>query len=418
MNKKVLIALAIVVVAAVVVIAFVDYPPGDNKKAAGTIGKVEKYRKVNIQGSDIELRTEFIEDQDKLVKAVSSLIDYYALTVKLDNILASIDYETLCPAIEASDPEVCQKLKGLEKFVSANNLKIQSAINTLGAAYKNENPPKSDIENQIITFADFHFQLLKRNDAINEAIEALDNTLEKNPENAEKLAELRDFLMFVNWDMAARIGDEENFEFVFARNMIDPQRLIKEVDGKYVLENSKPVPDLTPGLDEIFVSRKLADVISEDPDSARTAIKKAFPGIGGEFNFKCACENEKVDFDENKINVILVSDELSFLCFEGGLQSVLDAGLDASLEGQFLDAADFLESDLGVVFVSPLTVVLGSWSCLESVMAEENLGVYLSQEDLQILADGGTFGAINFFAQDDLGVFGAIVFASEDLGIF
>lgn len=417
MNKKVLIALAIVVIAAVVIIAFVDYPPGDDKKAAGTIGKVEKYRKVNIQGSDIELRTEFIEDQEKLVKAVSSLIDYYALTVKLDNILASIDYETLCPAIESFDPEVCQKLKDLEKFVSANNTRIQSAINTLGAAYENENPPKSDIENQIITFADFHMQFLNRNDAVNEAIEALDNSLEKNPENADKLAELRDFLMFVNLDMAARIGDEENVEFVFARKMINPERLIKEVDGKYFLENDKPVPDLTPGLDEIFVTSKLADVISEDPDSAMAAIEKAFPGIGGEFNFKCACENEKVDLDENKINVVFVSDELQAVYADGGLQSALGAGLAASLGGIDLGSHDLQGVDLGVVMVSPLQVVLGTWSFLGAAMAEDNLGVY-GQEDLQVLADGGIFGSLGCYAGEDLGIFGAVVFSSEDLGIF
>jgi hypothetical protein len=164
MNKKsIIITISLVLIVAVIVVLIInnDYPENGEEIAAGTIGKVEKYREANIQGYDIELRSDFIKDDAEVKQLVSDLIYYYITMDRLSIILSSINFTSFCSKLPDNNANICEKLMDLREFVENNNEKLKNSILTFAAAYKNEHPPTSDVENQMIQVADFHIQFLK-----------------------------------------------------------------------------------------------------------------------------------------------------------------------------------------------------------------------------------------------------------------
>lgn len=384
MNKKILVVLAVVVVSVIIILSISDFPPTEDSKATGTIGKVEKYRDASVQGKDIELRTDFIEDEAKLKSALSSFIQYFAVTNKLENILSNIEYDKLCSSLDGEDKNLCQKLKDLNTFVTNNNDKLENTINTMIGAYQNENPPTGDIENQVIAFADYHMNLVDRNDVINEAISAIDKVLIAKPniENKQQLIELRDFLLYTNYDLALKLADKENAKFLTKKDFIEPDKYLFKKDGRVIFKLEVEKPEYLSGLDDIFVSpSSFASVNKEKEKFGAYSFDKL-----GSF------------WSNDKLNVILVGSNLLSLDPVNlepwgpyGSEIKLTLGIstyDPNSANQMQQVV-FSEDDLNSVMVSEK---------LNSVMAEDKLNVYLSTGGLNVyLADSKDLDIIVIF---------------------
>jgi flagellar basal body-associated protein FliL len=99
MSKKlIIIIISVVVIIAVVAIMMISstYPENEEQIAAGSIGKVEKHHVANIQGYDIELRSDFISDDSQIKKLVRDLTYYYVTMNRLSFVLGSINYADFC----------------------------------------------------------------------------------------------------------------------------------------------------------------------------------------------------------------------------------------------------------------------------------------------------------------------------------
>ncbi len=220
MNKKFLIVTALVLIVAVVVVLVISnsYPENEEELAAGSIGKVEKHNEANVQGYDIELRSDFIKDDAQIKLLVRDLTYYYVTMNRLSYVLSSINYPNFCGKLPDNSGNICDKLMDLREFVDNNREKLKTSIETFAAAFDNDDPPTSDVENQMIQIADFHIQFMKRNDILNEVIKDLDRVIDnpqnsKNFENMNDVIQLRDLLLITNLDIASIVGDKKNYEF-------------------------------------------------------------------------------------------------------------------------------------------------------------------------------------------------------------
>jgi hypothetical protein len=248
MNKKgIIITISVVLIIAVVAVLIFSnsYPENGEEIAAGSIGKVDKYREATIQGYDIELRTDFIKDDSKVKQFVKDLTRYYITLKRLSGVLGSIDYSTFCSELPDNNAYICDKLMDLKEFVDNDTEKLKNSITTFSSAYKNDDPPKSDVENQMIQIADMHIQFLKKNNILNQVIKDIDRVLD-DPQNAQKLKnkndiiEIRDILLITNLEISSIIGDKENFEFATNSDLKNP-KIMKDISqntlkSKYIIE--------------------------------------------------------------------------------------------------------------------------------------------------------------------------------------
>ena len=108
----ILISLLIGLVAGLIIGVMIVNPGVGLREAAGTIGKVDKYRNVKIAEADIELRNELISDPE-LRAAFSNYLQYeYAASVKLvDDIQTAVLAARSIPTFMDNYPEAAAKLE-------------------------------------------------------------------------------------------------------------------------------------------------------------------------------------------------------------------------------------------------------------------------------------------------------------------
>ncbi|MFW5701434.1 MAG: hypothetical protein ACOCX7_00645 [Bacteroidota bacterium] len=401
MKKRMGIIFGLIVIAVVVVmLLLMDFPPSEEGKTSGTIGKVEKHRNVKIQGKDIELRTEFINDKEKLVASLGSLLNYYVYTNKTALILNNIKYDQLQELLPPGKKALAEDLRQLGSFIQNNNEKMKNTINTLAAAHKAENPPTGDIENLIIQVADFHMSYLDRNDAISRAVAGLDEVL-ANPGDMKKkelqeLTRLRDALLMLDIETVAATGDKRNGEFVQKQKFV----------------NSKEVVDT----DKTFGVYSTPDLIDN----------KAFEGLNVQQSFSNLSEEQQKMFVSAFMSGVAAVEGNNIILSQGDLNLILATPKDLGI---------LAKQDLNVVMAQDgldLLVILNG-----AFLSKENLGIFLSQDQLnQFMASGElnmifSEGQLNFLlandnlasgAQKDLNTIWAqelsIVFSMEDLGVY
>lgn len=101
-------------------------------EAAGTIGKVDKYRNVKVTEEDIELRNELLADSSLRVAYQNYLMYEYVFNVKMaDDIQYSIAAANDINGFRASDPNTLESLEDYAQFLDNARLQILEAIGTL-----------------------------------------------------------------------------------------------------------------------------------------------------------------------------------------------------------------------------------------------------------------------------------------------
>jgi len=108
----ILVSLVIGLAAGLLIGVMISNPGVSLRNAAGTIGKVEKYRNVKITEADIELRNELISDPE-LRYAFTNYVQYeYAASIKLgEDIAAAVTAARSIPAFMDSFPKAASDLE-------------------------------------------------------------------------------------------------------------------------------------------------------------------------------------------------------------------------------------------------------------------------------------------------------------------
>ncbi|MFO7722797.1 MAG: hypothetical protein R6V49_06185 [Bacteroidales bacterium] len=136
---------AILIAALTLVIGFfiglyVDYPKTDKKDLAGTIGKVDRYRNVQVTEDDIKLRNELLDDTAKRAQYERYLTYYYYYAVRtasdLQQVLNATDRITSDQKQASNVQELLQYqavLKKMETYLGTSRVEILTAIDAVSS---------------------------------------------------------------------------------------------------------------------------------------------------------------------------------------------------------------------------------------------------------------------------------------------
>lgn len=124
----ILVSLLIGLVAGLLIGVMISNPGVSLRDAAGTIGKVEKYRNVKITEADIELRNELISDPE-LRYAFTNYVQYeYAASIKLgEDIAAAVSAARSIPAFMDSFPNAASDLENYGALIENARLPLLEA---------------------------------------------------------------------------------------------------------------------------------------------------------------------------------------------------------------------------------------------------------------------------------------------------
>lgn len=390
MNKKSIVITAIIVIVAAMIILYATgtYPPDDSKKAAGSIGKVEKQHDANIESKDIQLRSDFIESDDKIRRLVRDLTIYNITLNRLSFILGDIKYDQFCGKLPENNGNICDKLIDLKQFVDNSNEKIAKTIVSVAGAYENDNPPTSDIENQMIQVADFHNQFLKKNDVLNDVIADLDRIINdpaksKSIDNINEVTKLRDILLLTNLDIAAKIGDKDNIEFA-TNHSIKNKNIIEDISKGKI--GSGANFDLFNNLSSVYSNEDLNIFGSQENDLgvylSQGILSQEDLNVvmadGGQNKSMSQDGMQIISYAGSKLNLILVN--------EKGLESVMSSG---QLNDIIIPKVVMSNEDLNVYNNEQLNLIVIPPATLNAILfSQDDLG-FLSQEDLNTFMSNG-----------------------------
>jgi hypothetical protein len=128
---------------------FLDFPKTENDELTGSIGKVDRFRNVQITEEDILLRNELVEDTAKRSQYEKYLLFNYYQALK-----TSSDVErVLAIAIEESDFQkvyypYSNALTGFKTYLESARVDILSALNLILAIDQNQDVPVVDYLNK------------------------------------------------------------------------------------------------------------------------------------------------------------------------------------------------------------------------------------------------------------------------------
>jgi hypothetical protein len=196
----------------------VDFPKLSNDELAGTIGKVNKYKKTVMTQKDVELRNSLAKDTAKLSEMIDGLIGFSVLT---DRVGKGIDKALLVYRLKGMDqlPEGKSRLEALQSYaalIANNNRDLQGTVALLGDLYANKDTDLSvDMENRLKDLRSFFASLSQRSDDLSLGLAALDNfmlgdaELKSNPKTLLELKSLRDQLALSSLQLAAVLQSKE-----------------------------------------------------------------------------------------------------------------------------------------------------------------------------------------------------------------
>ncbi len=172
--------------------------------AAGTIGKVEKYRKDQMSEKDILLRTEIVKDTAKLTEIIQGLVVFYAyantLETSIDNRL--LDMESIKAFDEEYDAYI-EQMTDFRDFLKNNNDVLYTTVFMLGDFYKDTiSESSADVENNLRLFANYVKKMEEKDSILTVMVNNLDVCVEQgcggkivSEQEIEKLKSIRDELL-------------------------------------------------------------------------------------------------------------------------------------------------------------------------------------------------------------------------------
>ena len=408
MNKKILVISSLVIIIAVVIVLVISssYPENEEEMAAGSIGKVDKYREANIQGYDIELRSDFIKEDSKIKQLVRDLTYYYITMNRLSGILGSINYTSFCGKLPDNNGNICDKLMDLREFVDNNREKLKTSIETFASAYDNDDPPKSDIENQMIQIADFHIQFMKKNDILNEVITDLDRVINnpnnsKNFQNMKDVIQIRDLLLITNLEIASVIGDNDNYEFATDQKIKNTD-IIKDISSNnlkcaFLLENEmalNSVYSMGGNLEFLLSSKEgiksIMGTLLSDEDILKLLSQDGIDNNNAINMLSVGPANSKLDI------IVLSHNDLNLM------ESMEHSNKIIVFSGGMNDLKVYSKVD-GLSFIIPFGIFGIAQNDLNSIMSQEEINSIMSQEDVKSVMSQEDI--IKFLNQGQIGFF-------------
>ena len=152
-NQKLILGMLFILVISIIILFACSNQPKE-EEAAGTIAKVDKYKKEQLNQGNVMLRTEFLKDQNQVKQAIIDLMRFYAFS---HDIAAYID-QWWIPQLEkyysAQGQKAIDNLRDFSDFIKNNNVKLLNFSELLVDLYQGQKKETSqDLEQKLTEFA-------------------------------------------------------------------------------------------------------------------------------------------------------------------------------------------------------------------------------------------------------------------------
>lgn len=228
-KKIIFIMLLFVVILAAVWLA-TGFPPITTSDATGTIGKVEKYRKVQMTEKDVLLRSEFVKDTSSIAKTIKGLLVYNAFAV---DFAREIDEWVAALKGRYTGEKNLKELGEYSQYIKNNTRTVENTIGVLSDIYKSDTTQMSlDIEKKLKDFDSFVHGMAERNTMLSVIIPDLAKHItsvqkagKTGQDEIENLKKLHDKMLLRNTVYAVVCANESMLKLLVANTLMSKEYL-------------------------------------------------------------------------------------------------------------------------------------------------------------------------------------------------
>lgn len=252
MTKKAIAFITAVIVIFIALIFIVGkFPPPSAEETGGTIGKVQKYRKIQMSEKDIILRSELVKDTSKLSRSIYGLAAFNSFAKEY-----SADLKSIAADMEQNNYSKDQagKVAEYSKFIEENRKSVENMVALLTDFYTGDTTDYSiDVEKKLLDFNNFVEQINVKDSMIVAVLQSMEKTVKTNKtkkdEELKNLQNIHDKLLLKGMVFAVSIGSSEqvsacsqlmlfnttNLGFVIGSKPLEASVLKKEVQNNSAL---------------------------------------------------------------------------------------------------------------------------------------------------------------------------------------
>ena len=221
MKTKVKLIIAISLIAALF-IGFmigisVEYPNPRKSDLAGTFGKAEKFRKVQMTEKDLQLRSDLVKDTAKLRNMIQGLVYFSMFTEELrTNLdLCTISFSAQGMGTQVGESDKIKVMKDYSDFIRNNNSSLNSTIVMLSSFYgKNGGDASQDVERTLQDFGNYVSNMNKKDSILSQVLVGIDDyllnskTLQARETEFKQLKSIRDQLLVKGIQLGGLLGSK------------------------------------------------------------------------------------------------------------------------------------------------------------------------------------------------------------------
>ncbi|HEY5511113.1 MAG TPA: hypothetical protein VIK10_08800 [Prolixibacteraceae bacterium] len=352
----------------------VDYPNPKKSDLAGTFGKAEKFRKVQMTEKDIQLRSDMVKDTAKLRSMIQGLIYFSLFTEELrTNLdLCTISFSAQGMGTQPGESNKINVMKDYSDFIRNNNSSLNATIVMLSTFYGKEGGDASqDVERTLQDFGNYVNNMNKKDSILSQVLVNMDDyllnskTLQSRKAEFSQLKSIRDQLLVKGIQLGGLLG---NKGVVVSRI-------------KYAMDSQLKMGSLVNGTVDAKGAVVMAQNLRNNLDAGFTAQSKLDVQIGSFINAQIASKLES-----NVSAIVYDKASLQFGVVDMQAFNALQQSLGSSSPmGSKLDGASLINSKS---------------DAMGNIMNATNLAANNLQV-LGILRAGGDLKI--FFAQPSLG---------------
>lgn len=341
-KRNLIIAGIVAIIVVAIALTGIFYPSVFDQGAGGTIAKVTKYHKEQMNENDVLMRSKILSDTALLKQTINGLVMFYAFSEKLSSNLDETVISLKSSDLSGNQELIysMKELQGYSDFIKNNNSTLDKTINVLVEHYGTKTTSSSvDIEQSLEEFSNYVYQISAKDSILDLFIDNCDEYIsdsevfKEREKEIESLKTVRDNLLLDNAQLSYIIGDAAKLQVLCDKPLYNIEKL----------------------------------------------------GLGNASEIRNA-----VIADQDKLNKICSEDQIRSMTLNSYGASSLIASTDKNLGSYVLADADKLNSvikntdDLKIIVLSQekLNNIFGSnINQLNAYLAQDGLRIYVCQSD-------------------------------------
>jgi hypothetical protein len=195
----------------------VDYPNPNKSDLAGTFGKAEKFRKVQMTEKDLQLRSDLVKDTARLRSMIQGLVYFSLFTEELRTNLdmCTISFSAQGMGTQADESGKIKVMKDYSDFIRNNNASLNATIVMLTAFYgKDGGDASQDVERTLQDFGNYVSNMSKKDSILSQVLVNMDEyllnskTLQSREAEFRQLKSIRDQLLVKGIQFGGLLGNK------------------------------------------------------------------------------------------------------------------------------------------------------------------------------------------------------------------